>query len=69
MINLDIAEGVHELKGKAKVEAEKDDTLAAEGAVRILTMRERKQDVGILKWRLDKLLKANKAEIKEELHT
>ena len=67
VIDLDVEEGVDELKREAEGEEEKDDALAVEGALRILTAGDGKQDAGILKRRLEKLLKASKAEIEEEL--
>jgi len=67
VINLDVEEGVDELKRKAQEEEEKDDALAVEGVLRILTAGEGRQDTGILRRRLEKLLRASKAEIEEEL--
>ena len=67
MINLDVEERVDELQRKAQVEEEKDDALVVEGALRILTAGEGRQDTGILQRRLEKLLRASKAEIEEEL--
>jgi len=67
VINLDVEERVDELKQKAQGEEEKDDALAVEGALRILTAGEGRQDTGILRRRLEKLLRASKVEIEEEL--
>jgi len=48
MINLDMEERVDKLKQKAQGEEEKDDALVVEGALRILTTGEGRQNTGTL---------------------
>jgi len=68
VINLDVDEGVEELKREAREEEEKDDALAVEGAMRILFGGERpgKENATRLLGKIMKVLKAEVVEVEEE---
>jgi len=68
VINLDVDEGVEELKREAWVEQEKDDALAVEGAMRVLFGGERpgKEHATRLLGKIMKVLKAKVVEVEEE---
>jgi len=68
VINLDIDEGVEELKREARGEEEKDDALAVEGAMRVLFRGERpgKEHATRLLEKIMKVLKAEVVEVEEE---
>ena len=65
VINLDLEEGVEELKREAHGEEEKDDALAVEGAVRVLFGRER-PNKRTTKQLIKKMMKVLQAEVVEE---
>jgi len=65
VVNLDLEEGVEELKQEAHGEEEKDDALAVEGAVRVLFGGER-PNKSTAKWLLKKMMKVLRAEVVEE---
>jgi len=64
-VNLDLEEGVEELKREAHGEEEKDDALAVKGAVRVLFGGER-PDKSTTKRLLKKMMKVLRAEVVEE---
>lgn len=68
VINLDVDEGVEELKREARGEEEKDDALAVEGAMRVLFGGERpgKEHATRLLGKIMKVLKAEVVEVEEE---
>jgi len=68
VINLDVDEGVEELKRDALGEEEKDDALAVEGAMRVLFGGERpgKEHATRLLRKIRKVLKAEVVEVEEE---
>ena len=68
VINLDIDEGVEELKREARGEEEKDDALAVEGAMRVLFRgeRPRKEQATRLLAKIMKALRAEMVEVEEE---
>jgi len=65
VVNLDLEEGVEELKQEAHGEEEKDNALAVEGAVRVLFGGER-PNKSTTKWLLKKMMKVLQAEVVEE---
>jgi len=67
-INLDVDEGVEELKREARGEKEKDDALAVEGAMRVLFGGERpgKEHANRMLGKIMKVLKAEVVEVEEE---
>ena len=68
VINLDVDEGVEELKRKPRGEEEKDDGLGVEGAMWVLFAgeRPRKEYVNRLLGKIMKVLKAKVVEVDEE---
>jgi len=68
LINLDVDEGVDELKRAARGEEEKDDALAVEGAMRVLFGGERpmKEQATRLLGKIMKVLRAEVVEVEEE---
>ena len=68
VINLDVDEGVEELKREARGEEEKDDVLAVEGAMRVLFGGERpgKEHATRLVGKIMKVLKVKVVEVEEE---
>ena len=65
VVNLDLEEGVEELKREAHGEEEKDDALEVEGAVRVLFGGER-PDKSTVKRLLKKIMQVLWAEVMEE---
>jgi len=63
VINLNVEEGVDELKRRAGDDEEKDDAIAVEEALKSLTAGEGSRDAGVLKRRLEKLLGTSRAEV------
>jgi len=68
VINLDVDEGVEELKREARGKEEKDDALAVEGAMKVLFGGERpgKEHATRLLGKIMKVLKAEVVEVEEE---
>ena len=65
VVNLDVDEGIEELKREALGEEEKDDALAVEGAVRVLFGGER-PNTDTARRLLLKVMKVLKADVVEE---
>jgi len=68
VINLDVDEGVEELKRGSHGEEEKDDALAVEGAMRVLFGGERpgKEHASWVMEKIMKVLKVEVVEVEEE---